>query len=62
VPHASLLMVSSRRRLMEHFERSDDGSWVLREYGPGATVPLRSPDASREVDALDRLAIDDAPA
>jgi Uma2 family endonuclease len=56
------VMASSRHRLVEHFERADDGSWVLREYGPGATVPMRGPDASLAVDELYRMAIEDAPA
>ncbi len=52
------VMVSSQRRLVEHYTRGDGGAWVLREYGEGEELRLSEPDIVLTVDALYRLALD----
>ena len=53
------IMVSSKRRLVEHYERAEGGAWTLREYGPGTELRMNAPDAVLAVDELYRMALDD---
>jgi Uma2 family endonuclease len=48
------LLCSSTEPLVEHHIREADGSWRLREYGPGEVVPLRGVGVSLAVDDLYR--------
>jgi Uma2 family endonuclease len=36
------VLVSQKQVLVEHFQRQDDGSWVLRALGPGERLALPS--------------------
>jgi len=52
------VMVSSRRRLVEHYTRGDGEAWILRAYGEGAELPVSGPDLTLSVDALYRMALE----
>ncbi len=52
------LMVSSLRRLVEHYVRGEGDAWVLREYGEGAELRLIGPDVTLAIDALYRMGFD----
>ena len=53
------VMVSSKHRLVEHYERAEGGAWTLREYGPGGELRVKGPDAALVVDELYRMAFED---
>jgi len=53
------VMVSSRHRLVEHYERAEGGAWTLREYGPGGELRVKGPDVALAVDELYRMALED---
>ena len=53
------VMVSSKHRLVEHYERAEGGAWTLREYGPGGELRVKAPDAVLAVDELYRMAFED---
>ncbi len=38
------LLVAQTRVQIEHYERQADGTWLLRDFGPGARLWLRSVD------------------
>jgi len=46
------VLISTDRILVEHYARSDDGSWVLRELRAGDRVPLASVGCELAVDEL----------
>jgi Uma2 family endonuclease len=48
------VIVSQRERLIEHHSRNEDGTWTMREHGPGETVTLRGVSAQLAVDAVYR--------
>lgn len=47
-------MVAQTRARIEHYERQDDGTWLLREFGSGARVRLRSVGGELELDDVYR--------
>ncbi len=53
------VMVSTTHKLVEHYERTDTGGWLLREYGAGETVVVRGPDVALAVDDLYQMALDE---
>lgn len=46
------LLVSQEPRRVELFTRGDDDEWMLKEYGPGETVPLAALGLQLPVDDL----------
>ena len=52
------LMVSSTEAHVEHYERTGDGAWTLREYTAGDTLALASPGLALPVDELYERAFD----
>jgi Uma2 family endonuclease len=48
------LLVAQTRVRIEHYERHADGTWLLREQGPGARMRLRSVDGEIDVDEVYR--------
>jgi Uma2 family endonuclease len=48
------LLVAQGHARIEHYERQADGSWLLREFGPGARLRLRSVDGELGVDDVYR--------
>lgn len=54
------LMLSSAEEHVEHYERTGDGAWTLREFRRGETVALTSPDLTLRVDELYDRAFDAA--
>ena len=53
------VMVSSKHRLVEHYERAEGDAWTLRTYGPGSELRVKGPDAALAVDELYRMAFED---
>ncbi len=53
------LMVSTASRRVEHYERGEGGTWILRAHGPGEEARLSGPDVVVPVDALYRMVGDD---
>ncbi|MBL9039491.1 MAG: Uma2 family endonuclease [Archangium sp.] len=51
------VLVSQKHALVEVARRTDDGSWLLNEYGPGTKAVLASLDVTIDVDALYRDAL-----
>lgn len=56
------VMVSSQEVMVEHYTRQGDGSWALRELGPGDVLALTEPDVRIAVDELYERAFDDVAA
>lgn len=54
------LMVSSKEPHVEHYERTGESVWTLREFRAGDTLTLRSPDLTIGVDELYERAFDAA--
>lgn len=48
------LLVAQTRARIEHYERQVDGNWLLREFGPGARLRLRSVEGELDVDDIYR--------
>ena len=48
------LIVSQRERLIEHHVRNDDGTWTMREHGPGDRVALTGVSVHLAVDDVYR--------
>lgn len=46
------LLVSQNEPRIEHYARRTDGSWVLRTYGAGSTVPIAALDIALPIDTL----------
>ncbi len=46
------LLVTQHARRIEHYTRQADGSWLLRSYDAGATLPIASLGLTLEVDAV----------
>jgi Uma2 family endonuclease len=44
------LLVAQTRARIEHYERQADGNWLLREFGPGGRLWLRSVEGELGVD------------
>lgn len=36
------MLVSQKQVLVEHFQRQDDGAWLLRALGPGDSLAVSS--------------------
>lgn len=52
------VLASQKEPRVEVFSRQEDGSWVLRVYGPGERAALLDLDASLDVDAIYRGVLD----
>jgi Uma2 family endonuclease len=48
------LLVAQTRARIEHYERQADGNWLLREFGPGTRLQLRSVEGELAVDDVYR--------
>jgi Uma2 family endonuclease len=46
------IMAAQDKPFVEVYTRQDDGSWLLREYGPGTRIALSSPECTLEVDRI----------
>jgi len=46
------LLVSHRRRLVEHYERRIDDTWIYHRYGPGDRIPLHTLGIQLDIDDL----------
>lgn len=48
------LLVAQTRMRIEHYERQADGNWLLREFGAGMRMRLRSVEGELDVDDIYR--------
>ncbi len=46
------VMAAQDKPYVEVYTREEDGSWKLREYGPGTRITLTSPECMLEVDQI----------
>jgi len=46
------LLVSQHARQVEHYQRQDDGTWLLRTMGPGQAVRLSAVEVALPIDEL----------
>jgi Uma2 family endonuclease len=56
---ADYVLVSQKQVLVEHFQRQDDGGWLLRALGPGERLALPSLGCEVAVDALYSKVLDE---
>ena len=47
-----IVLVSTKRARVDHYSLRDDGSWVLRSYVPGQSMPLPSLAIEVPIDAI----------
>ncbi len=46
------IMAAQDKPFVEVYTRQDDGSWQLRDYGPGSRITLSSPECTLEIDQI----------